>query len=252
VSLRVHKFLGYGLTDLDHDGDGRITDRRVSRKSWLLADEDAGNAPEPADYLTWLTQRQVTGKVTFSVDLAALKGTCPVPASRRLGGCCMTGEPGGLPGVLVLQPYAMDQWARQDDDIDWITESWQLPFSGIRVPAPRGQESHLAVLTDGPHPFNGFFMDARTGDPVSEAIRWWLQFFRATPGYPGARAADAENREILDHLAQAAGLAGHAEAAAVVVPRVPREIRDLAEYGELFPDPGTWRELRPVLLTTWR
>jgi len=50
MGIRVHKFLGYGLTDIQTE-DMKITDPRINAASWALTRE---GEPSPVEYQEWL------------------------------------------------------------------------------------------------------------------------------------------------------------------------------------------------------
>jgi hypothetical protein len=182
------------------------------------------------------------------MDLSALRGVWPVKEGRDLQDCFAFGTAdGGLPEVLAIQPFSCERWYRFDDAIDWITESYLIPGEGVRVPFRKDQVSHAAVLPDGPHPFNGAFMDARDGRrlPDKLVIPWlWAGRDKAVPGSEHMHRA-------LEAFACEMGFASQEEAKANVAPEVPEEIRHLAEFAGLFTGPEVWLQLRPLLYTYW-
>ena len=88
-------------------------------------------------------------------------------------------------------------------------------------------------------------MDARTGEPAPADTALWARF---AARYEDGDLSEQALRELAAVLFPDWTLE---EARMRIVPSVPSEVRDLCEYLELFTDPGTWRELRPVIATWW-
>jgi hypothetical protein len=245
MGIRVHKVLGWGLYNLE-PGERGAEDPRVNWESPLVKYEGLSGQ----EYFRWLEakRRASQDSFMFSMDWAVLAHSEGF-AERNLQDCFTYQPEFGLPEVLMLTPFSRPDWRRSDDTIDYLTESYQLPGEGIREPAMKDQPDHVAVLPNAPYPFNGMFMDKRTGERLSKSLDWvriWNSLGRHRIFEEGS-----EQRRMLDLLAQAAGLAGHDEAAEVVVPLVPDEIRDLAEFGQMFTGPDVWLQLRPLLYTFW-
>lgn len=228
MGIRVHKFLGYGLADVQTK-DMRITDERINPQSWLLTYD---GTPSVEDYHAWLSQHQ---REFPSMDLWYCRDE-KRDRRRELNHCAIWSPEYGMPEVLVLQPLGCPDWSRFDNSIDYIEETWLRP---------ERQGNHVDLVGGGIYPWIGTYMDDRTGEAVDDKIMWWVRLCNSDEPDDEGRA------EALDVLAQAAGLSGHEEAVAHVWPMVPDEVRDLAEFAELFTSDGTWRQLRPMLYTYW-
>jgi hypothetical protein len=221
MGLKVHKFAGYGLTDL------KPKDERVNWDSPLLTEPDLIPAE---DYYQWLTTQQPPA---HSMDWM-------MSHEGDLYGCIASPGDYMLPNVLALRPVSCYDWHRRDDTIDWLTES--RPRDGSE-----GQRPWVQVFDDGIYPFGGLFMDAADGVNLPLNIIGWVQ-------WRNELRPDADPEEVarvMDVIARRYGYRSHAQALERIVPRVPREVRDLAEFGHLFTRPEVWRQLRPLLYTWW-
>jgi hypothetical protein len=238
MGIRVHKILGWGLTDLEKDYEA---DPRVNWASPLLPGGD--KTPTAGDYWSWLEKRREAAgkKFPFSLDWAMLRHDEKL-REKDLYGCVVYEHEYGLPEVLVIRPATKDDWSRFDDTIDYMEETY--PWS-------RGsQQNRVQVYEHGPFPFNGSYMDKRTGKLVPEKVMYWIRARSNVQQAPGDTIA--ERLGMLNALAQEfTPFETHAEADENIVPQVPDEIRDLAEFGQLFTHAGTWRQLRPLLYTYW-
>jgi hypothetical protein len=162
MGIRVHKFLGYGLTDLT---PGYRSDPRVNWDSPLLPTGD--ESPTAGDYWTWLEARRgaVGDKFSFSLDWALLRHD----EKRRgadLYGCAVYEHEYGLKEVLALRPVTKDDWARFDDDLDYMEETYPWREDS--------QQHRVQVYEHGPFPFNGSYMDKRDGRRLPDVVfPWW-------------------------------------------------------------------------------
>jgi hypothetical protein len=232
--------MGWGLTDLTAGKrDHWRADPRVNWDSRLLKYEGAS----PQEYFRWLEERRRASesKFSFSLDWASLAHT-DAGAKRDLSRCLTYNPEFGMPTVLVLTPLGKPDWSRYDDDMDYTMETYLRPR--------KAQTNHVEVLPHPPFPFNGFYMDNRTGERLNDRVMWWIRARSNFDSLPRAgRAAALEGLDLL--AAECTPYADHEEASRYVIPQVPEEIRDLAEYGELFTEPDVWLQLRPVLYTYW-
>lgn len=224
MGIRVHKFLGWGLIDV------QPKDERINGESWLLHGEDA---PEPEEYLAWLEPRR--DGVRFTLDYAHLKHLPPPSGKwdreRDLTDCAVHRD------VLALRPFAHPDWCRFDDTIDYMEETY--PETG------QPQRNRIKLYDHGPWPYNGVYMDKRDGRVLPSDIMTWWRLVNDNPH-------DAEGRaKALKVFAEVCGFASHEEAAENVRPEVPQEIRDLAEFASLFTSDTVWLQLRPLLYTYW-
>lgn len=252
MSVNIHKVLGYALTgitygpDLENPGRERINDPRINPTSPLLfwaeleeQDEDF-EVPDLAGYARWLESRQAPGdrsEARLIRDAVDKRRHC-----SPLTQAAVHDEESTFGDTLVLIPPTMlHRWYRSGDSIDW----WESSL----LPDGKGDCARLEFLPTGPSPYAGRFMDIDGTELNAEAARLkWL----AREGLPG---------DELDHIAswiRCVDPAEHsqvyfsgADALARIVPYVPTGIRNLAEYGQLFTDPETWKSLRPVLYTYW-
>ena len=231
MGIRIHRRLGYALTDVRTDGF-KVSDERINSGSWLLT-HDFG--PSMDAYREWLESNATDHR--FSVDLAALKHG-DVKA-RGLDSCITHDAEYGLPEVLLLQPLSMlGEWSRYDDSIDYAQETY--------LRGDEAQQNRVEPITHcvaaGLYPWSGTYMDDRTGERLGDMVMHWIRVTNSLKGDPGTE---------MDLLARAAGFADHADALAHCAPLVPEEIRDLATFAGLFTDDTVWRQLRPVLYTYW-
>ena len=239
MGMTLQKFMGYGLKDLRFVDD-QLDDPRLNLDSPIFE----CTAPDLKDYAEWLQANSCCERIgkeqtLFSLDLTYIhdgEEQDQDQGQRYLDDCyTWSGEDYGLREVLLLQPLSGRDWSRRDDSIDYMTETCLGSQSFDTI-------SRIEDLKHGIYPWNGMYMDSRSGEILPSQVMHWV------------RACNAEEQSSgseMDLLAKGIGFTDHAEAQAVIAPTVPEEVRDLASFFELFPSPDTWKELRPMIYTFW-
>lgn len=233
MGTRIHKVLGYALTDV------APSDPRVNWDSPLL--DLVQGRPTFGDFVKHL---ETSGPFQDSEleDIGMVRGELERVSPYRLGSCVVHSFDYGLPNVLALVPPSYSAtWIRDDDVMDYI-------------------EAHLGggpdtepTLHDVPgiDPYDGRWMDKATGLELND------NYVR---GYRRSLALnDTEQQDIAARRISYSGrprpeeplFADAATAAERLTRLVPAEVRELATLGELFTDQSTWTSLRPVLYTFW-
>jgi hypothetical protein len=141
----------------------------------------------------------------------------------------------GLPNVLCIIPSVMQkQWVRYDDAIDYVEENerWRADVD----------VNHVKVIQGGFHPWNGLYIDSRTGEWAGKDSLG-AAFFRSTN--------DKTDQKTLNFLAKNCGFKSAAEAKKYMVPLVPQSVRCLCEYTKIFTAPKVVFQLKPILYVYW-
>jgi hypothetical protein len=223
MGIRVHKVIGYGVDDLQHDGrrmtDPRIDWGRLQKKMDKAYDIDA------EAFLKWcvrhkreiqLMEESEGGRVHWKnlpwLLEESLKRMIKDKFYWTLGSCLIHDEEFGIPGVMLFLPVDSN-WKRYDDTIDWVEET-----------ACHKQESRVVRLEhgceSGIYPYNGFmvrFRDPEPGimaDEMGDILRKWVE--HCGPGvsksddkgftFLSARLHEQlmntkqENRKLYDHF----------------------------------------------------
>lgn len=242
MGIRIHKVLGYGLTDLQV-ADGKIVDPRINPKSVLLSYSKSSKL-EP--YLEYLRDR-ASGKHDGTKDISAqieatfieqLSGKKKQPKATPYD--CVTWETeGGLPNVFVLTPLGLvNEWHRWDDTIDYYE-------------AEGNPEPGLKLLKTGAYPYDGW-MDSKTGDPLNTSSVSYWRHFRETLNQSDKEIDEVSFAKTLTYFAKEAGYKGDtAEFEQRIAPSIPDPIRFLVDWGQLFVNPKDVLQLRPMIYTYW-
>jgi hypothetical protein len=247
--MMLHKMVGYGLVDVGHDGSG-ITDPRINTSSPLLSLD--GTLDSYAEFLSTVAARR---------DPSAAAGELAWIREARAGSrkyqvdpvsACLYNPDMGLPDVLCLRPVWATDWHRSDDTIDLVEESHFGPGAGD--PQPRAD-----VIPHGIWPFNGAYVDVRTGHRLSDNVMHWIRA-RSAGRQPGDEGMWDLARAIRWRADTAAEVTLFDEtpvfdddlvAAAFIAPEVPVGVRLLAEWGQLFTEGATVWQLRPMRYIWW-
>lgn len=271
MGISIKKVMGWALTDVqtqDKGGWHPIEDPRINAASRLLTWDDE---PTRVEYLNFLIardarlkakaeaggslgldgQRRLWALQTF-LDRSMLQDEFRVttdPDRRRSQvasnprDCVIHQAEYGDPTVLLLRPLSMTDWARRDDPLDYAQEALTVG----------GMENRAIVMPHAPYPFSGSFMDAATGEKVSDEVMPWVRLQSRLREEPDLDERERTKiRQAMDLIAtEFLGFETGQDAVDRIAPCVPGEIRALIEFGDLFTSDDVWRQLRPVLYTYW-
>lgn len=231
MGIRVHKMIGWGLTDVVHM-DFHPNDPRINPDSPLLRYEATLE-----QYLAYLERRKGQDPdYSLRLELSTLtRAEKPNPFEPQRA-FAYDGEY-GLPWVLCMRPVWMPDWSRYDNIIDWVEET--------HIKNPKGENGldHIQVLPHPIYPFNGIYMDDRSGERIT--ANGLMNFIRLKDHLGQLQKHDQDN------LARELTGMGWDEATEHVVPMVPWEIRRLADCFDLFTGPDVWMQLRPMMYVYW-
>jgi hypothetical protein len=234
MGIRVHKTLGYGLSDLktEESAGWRIADDRVN------LDSPAFKFPPPPieEYRAWLEERREADEIAIDLELSFLREPEPGDPKFDLETAVIHSGEFGLPEVLLIVPPTYQRrWSRFDDAIDYIEETY------LRKEAKDPQQNRCDVLRHGIYPFIGY-MDKRTGEKLDDRIFYWVR---------GTNAEKPLSEDELDMLAKACGFESNKDAWENVAPIVPNDITNIATFLNLFTSEDVFLQLRPILYTYW-
>jgi hypothetical protein len=229
MGIRVHKDLGYGLTDVKTK-DFDIIDPRINPSF----NDDLSRD----DFLSFLASRPPTPDMPF-FQIASTAMMVKDSKFWEPRNSVVQDSEFGLPGVLlIIPPGFTDSWRRHDHMIDWVEETMTADGS-------KSQLNHVRELPRPLYPFDSW-MDARTGLVLPDSARQYIEI-RAFANEAGPKKHSID----LDAVAANAGFADAREADTMIVPNVPHAVRLLAEFLGIFTDNKTSLSLKPLLYTWW-
>jgi len=236
VGIRVHKKLGYGLTDIQtKEGAGwQITDERVNLDAAPF--KSGKECPSIEEYREWLEAQRKEGDIEVDLELSFLREPEPGGPKHSLDYAVTHEGEYGLPNVLLITPPTYERtWSRMDNAIDYIEETY------LRKDVKDPCENRADVLRHGIYPFIGY-MDRRTGEKVDDRIFNWIRATNTSTPLPEGE---------LDLVAEACGFESSKDAWENVAPIIPNDIKNLANFLDLFTSPDVLLQLRPILYTYW-
>ena len=208
MGIRVHKLVGYGLTDVK-TRKHRIADDRFNPDGFATArdisEEDFDARWSEEGYKQFLRRLDLVGYDKLVRD-NELNNNTPWSIYRAF---IHQGE-FGLPNVaVIIPPSLLKSWFRYDDIVDWVEET-----------AAHEQMSRVVEISGGIYPYTAR-VDAATRCVYTSEVDVLVL---------GDQDPEAFNR---------------------LRPEIPPGVRWLASYLELFRDPATVDELRPLLYVYW-
>ncbi|MER6605817.1 hypothetical protein ABT282_07840 [Streptomyces sp. NPDC000927] len=228
MGIRIHKVLGYGLTNV-RTVDGEIEDQRINPDSHFLTDSIPSHKYQ--DYLADLADAG-DESAELELDLLDMAPSKEADTSHL----CTWGKVSNAPHILLVQPVGFPRWRRHDDPIDYEQEVLREDH-----PSP-----NVTRTVSGIHPFSAQYMDVRTGEKLAgETVMTWHRF------QEGKHSDEDLRQRILDKIAQGLGYKDHAEAESLIAPMVPEEVRRVCAWGQIFTKPEVCFELRPMIYTYW-
>ena len=150
MGLRIHKVIGYGLSDFDPDHDERLN------PSQLLSAEDATFTV--GELLEWGQEHIETLRELYPYDISIIH-EAPTKMSLKLGldllsdenkeisgyDCIVFDREYGEPNVVLFIPVDnIEEWYRYDDIIDYTEETADI----------HELANHVKTLTTGIYPYN--------------------------------------------------------------------------------------------------
>lgn len=243
MGIRIHKVLGYGLTDVKYDKKNwEFADERINPNSFLLdpyeyKDRTGKDAPKTADYLNWIKDN-TSDSHGWSLD-SYLK-TDKVDITDRkyvLDGCLHYQPEYGEDNVLVIRPVSCPDWERYDNIIDYVESTY------LHDPTEEPCINKVQEIDSGIYPWIGSYMDKRSGARLNDYVMDWIR--AKNGGYM------SDNPAGMDRLAQLVGFKDSVEAEWFVAPTIPTPIIDLCKFADLFTDDSVFLQMKPILYTYW-
>lgn len=229
MGIRVHKLLGWGLTDVKCK-NGKIDDPRFSSFSPVAGDyEDRENKFTLENYKNWLKKKKRKDKDwQLSWELSGVEKE----EKDNLMRCFVHDAEYGNPKVFCCIPVLnFQEWFRYDDLIDY----YEVSLTG------KGPINKAKILDVPIYPHLGF-MDSRDGRKVDDQYSFCFSRERKTKN---------KNMIELDRLAKESGFSNYEEAQKYFSPIVCPSVRYMVEFANVFVDNNTIFQMKPMIYTYW-
>lgn len=242
MGIHLFKKLGWGLTGLEHDKSGRLTDPRINADVLIQHPEEVG--PEYQQYLEALRDaehrpgsdlEQSEEWFNLSMTIAMVEAAreqdkvLPWPVTRE--------SESGRRDLLLIQPVGFSHWTRYADAIDQNEENALHP----------GEDWRIVPMPYGIYPFEGLYMDSRDGRRLDSTAKRLIDKLAAKWDEEDGQ----KYRDAADHLARVLGFEDSGQALKHMAPVVPEDVRYVISWLNLFNGPDVWLQLRPMLCVYW-
>lgn len=246
MGIRVNKFLGYGLTDVEHE-DYEMKDQRLD----LSVLDDLYERDRLDEYRAFIESRPKNRydmppaylDYGWFLDRERPESQQSRRSSRRtLDDCFVWGAEYRLGSVFAVQPLSCSDWSRTDDPIDWVEETYRWESDA------EPQINHVQTLPHGIYPWNSSYMDARDGRKLPDSV---MPIIRSMSH---AREMDydlATELEDYRYLWEPMGFSTAQETVNLIAPVIPEEVQLLCEFVGIFTSPDIWLQLRPLVYVYW-
>lgn len=257
MGIRIHKALGYGLTDVKVEKyrikDDRFNDFGILGKE---VEEKVYEIFTPEGYEDFCKQHHSYEKNNFFdlvMDLMVLKERREKKDNfkRKWGvedSFIHHGE-FGLPNVMLVIPCAEhESWYRFDDMIDYYIEN--IDSRKTR----KYTVDKVDVLEDGGiYPWIGNYFNYKTKEPIKNG-GMCCAFWCAINTKRDAEKSKKKNKVVPpnpDDLARLIGFNDTNDALQNLRPMIPDCVKAICKYAKVFVDDNTIFDLRPMLYTYW-
>lgn len=240
MGIRVHKVLGYGLTNV---GKGtfkkkgekyQINDTRFSEQSIINGDyEDREDKYSNQGFLEFLEKKP---KEKTMIDIHWLKESMKKKESTHsVQDCFVHQAEYGLPNVVVIVPYMeIEQWTRYDSMMDYCQECY--------IGKKKGCVNRVDIIDEALYPWLGH-IDGRTGRDIKDSLSFAVRrVINSKAPY---------ETEPMDQLSKTLGFDSFDDLMKNMKPMVPEVVQWQCEYGNVFTDPNVVYQLQPMIYTYW-
>lgn len=244
MGIRIHKMLGYALTDVV-DGDPRINWDSKIFQYHSEGREVLEEFLEFSDRISKPYSLSGIDKSMITSQLAAIDAGEKIPWNEKYdvqNSFAWGTSDGGLNNVFCIKPVTCADWYRFDDIMDYVEENY--------IHSPGGVQDRVNVIPHGHYPYSGIYMDKRTGERIKGYdINAWVRAWTNLPAKEQKKIMKTDP-SLFDDFSSGFGMT-HVEAVENVAPFVPEDVRNVADFMDVFTSPDVWKELRPVIYTWW-
>lgn len=259
MGIRLHKHMGFGLDNLVLDNQGKIDDPRINTSAF-----DQLPSLTLIEYKQWLLEKSASQTVgveepnfhpsVTNSDLVYLRhervdeGLKQKSASNYIHSWpTVDNKVSGDKGILLMQPYiTVKEWSRFDDAIDYAEYAEQVEAGNISI-APE-----VTKLTYAPYPYDGFYVDRRTGEPVDRQIWNVIRRLADSVKQDSDDNEHQKGSEMVQRMVKnTLGFSSLDEAKKSIKPQTPSEVVDFATWANIFTDTTTAHTLTPMIVRSW-
>jgi len=250
MGIRVHKVVGYALTDVEYE-KYTITDERINPLGYIRSDyEEQEDIWTLEGYLTYFENNSDKTKfmVSWMRKLLAEDVRGQIKLTELYSVIHWDAE-FGLGNVLCIQdPWMYPNYYRYSDYIDWSEET-QL----------HKQIDRIMPLTINPYPYEGFYDVLVDGTPMEldHKQKDIVRYFKRVEDDMTSSDIALCNNDVQGHLniqnglAQQVGFRNYDDLRDRVIHHIPETVVALCKYLLLFNDDDTIWTMKPIMYVYW-
>lgn len=235
MGIRLHKTLGYGFV-----ASPEIFDKKITSIVELKRYESS-----VSEYKEFLL-RKYPDSTTLEAQLSDLahfnttfQGKEDYTGANFVSFCYELSD--GQAAVVIIPALAVDDWRQDESPMDYAEHA----YARQKKPSLPAMENTVKVLTEGPFPFDGSWMDKATGKHMKNYDPTLFTYLQEKDVKGNLSRMDRE-RFLAIYSATS-----FQRARGKIIPEVPQSVKDVAEWLQIFTDVNDWKLLRPTILTEW-
>jgi hypothetical protein len=245
MGIRIHKILGYALTDVEADTDKwEITDPRFNREGYLFdREEEAFSIDGFVEYLERrIEEMESNEERAFDLkllmrNLTAEKGD---PMRYDFHGFYdivnYDMEFGDSSVLITVPPSCTKEWNRYDDAIDY--------YDPVNRSEDGGIEPNVIPINRALYPWD-WYMNTKTNPPTKlDGDQHQLYIMARRMLIDGKYPVNDATYELI-------GVKNGEELKNNIVPIIPLELEEVLKYLKIFKDDNTIYTLRPIIYGYW-
>jgi len=227
MGIRIHKCIGYGLIDVKTKNNEIVDDRFYEFGAGINIDDNSWCKTDFIKYLKYNSSCQLNIHLLSQLKHLELSDS-------------LIYEPEyGIDNIFLIIPPGYNDWQRYDNIIDYVE------FENVRI------NNSYKILNQGIFPYNGFHQN-QYGEKLNSncSCEWWRYYNSILDGDIKQENISGINL-ILDQLSKKMGFQNFHDCKNNIRPLVPDIIKLFCEWCNIFVDPMTINQLRPIMYTYW-
>lgn len=257
MGLRIHKIMGYGLTDVKCK-DYEIIDERFN-KDVTDIDRDLSGFVKHLEDILKQKQSSFLEEVNVHLSLSAVKSENPWLTNREYNNVVHYDPEFGLDNVICFVPPCMvNQWVRYDNSIDYYSD--YLLEKNNYIYGQMGNEGRdwYEILDIPLYPFDGY-INKETGERCESKIHQTISAIRTAERNlnlellktnPYKKIIDTNNF-IINNLLKSNDDSSISNWREKYTPIIPGDLIQYLLYNNVFKDKQTIWQLQPMIYTYW-
>lgn len=240
MGIRIKRMLGYGLTDVECEENGEVTDSRFNLDDgWFGLDWEDREDKHIEDYICHLDNltKSNPDSLMTSIDKMNLEDALECNKRWEFYDVIHHDSEFGAPNVVLFQQWHND-WTRRDDIIDYMEAENSKPSVNVLKRPIYPYDGWIHSET-GESTYGETKYKTKDGTTVSTVDTYAKIVQSINMGFP--------NQTMIEK----AGFSSIEEAKEKIIPKIPEGVQEYLKYLKVFKDEKTYLQLRPMIYTYW-